>query len=168
MHLITMPIAIAAATQPKVTDLVCYDCSLVLTTPRPSTISESASIHRNSQGPCHQIIYLLKIKMIERLTDKSPSINSEVKTRVVNALQSEPPKRRKEARMKWRKDVLRQIDDFVEIQEFDINFYEGNISQSPLWQATQQGSTFKTLLERKKPDLNQSDQSGRTAILFGN
>lgn len=85
--------------------------------------------------------------MTERLTDKSPSIKSEVKTRFVNALQSEPPKRRKKAWMKWRKDILRQIDDFVEIQEFDINFYEGDISQSPLWQATKQVSTFKTLLE---------------------
>ncbi|KAJ5753570.1 uncharacterized protein N7511_007723 [Penicillium nucicola] len=111
--------------------------------------------------------------MTTKLTNDSLSLESQTTMRrdFVNKLKEKPPQRigRKnngKFMQDWQNEMLELIETFLKCEEFDVNFYDDEISRSPLWQATMRLETFNKILERKTTDTNLSDPKGRTAIFL--
>ncbi|KAJ6089679.1 hypothetical protein N7467_004895 [Penicillium canescens] len=105
--------------------------------------------------------------MTERPIDESSSLESPtmIKACFVDALKGKPRKGRKDLQ-KWQNNILEQIEKFLKREDFDVNFCEGEISQSTLWQATMRFEIFNQVLERKETDVKLSDGKHRTAMFL--
>lgn len=110
--------------------------------------------------------------MTEKPTSDSLPLESfdTLKAEFLNTLQREPRKRKGEKNVKalqyWQNEILERIEAFLKCDDFNVNFCDGEISQSPLWQATMRPETIDKFLKRKTTDLNLSDPKGRTAIFL--